>query len=68
MATIRVANAQLWVHDQDEALEFWTKKVGFEVAPGHHDGRSSATSAGSRSERPGTGLLDRPDGDSRARR
>jgi predicted enzyme related to lactoylglutathione lyase len=23
--------AQLWVHDQDEALEFWTKKVGLEV-------------------------------------
>ncbi|HEV7750322.1 MAG TPA: VOC family protein [Baekduia sp.] len=22
---------QLWVHDQDEALEFWTKKVGMEV-------------------------------------
>src|SRR5436189_88050 len=31
MATIRVANAQLWTHDQEEALEFWTKKVGFEV-------------------------------------
>jgi uncharacterized glyoxalase superfamily protein PhnB len=28
---VRVANAHLWVHDQDEALEFWTKKVGFEV-------------------------------------
>jgi uncharacterized glyoxalase superfamily protein PhnB len=31
MATITVANAHLWVQDQDEALEFWTKKVGFEV-------------------------------------
>jgi uncharacterized glyoxalase superfamily protein PhnB len=31
MATIRVANAQLWVHDQEEALGFWTNKVGFEV-------------------------------------
>ena len=31
MAKVTVANAQLWVHDQDEALEFWTKKVGFEV-------------------------------------
>jgi uncharacterized glyoxalase superfamily protein PhnB len=31
MATIRVANGQLWVHDQDEALDFWTNKVGFEV-------------------------------------
>ena len=28
---IRIANAQLWVHDQDEALDFWTKKVGMEV-------------------------------------
>jgi uncharacterized glyoxalase superfamily protein PhnB len=31
MAKITVANAHLWVQDQDEALEFWTKKVGFEV-------------------------------------
>jgi uncharacterized glyoxalase superfamily protein PhnB len=28
---VKIANAHLWVHDQDEALEFWTKKVGFEV-------------------------------------
>jgi predicted enzyme related to lactoylglutathione lyase len=28
---IRIANMQLWVHDQDEALEFWTKQVGLEV-------------------------------------
>jgi uncharacterized glyoxalase superfamily protein PhnB len=28
---IKIANAQLWVHDQDAALEFYTKKVGFEV-------------------------------------
>ena len=27
----KIANAQLWVHDQDEALEFYTEKVGFEV-------------------------------------
>ena len=31
MANVKVANAQLWVHDQDEALDFWTNKVGFEV-------------------------------------
>src|SRR4051794_9899409 len=31
MAKVSVANAQLWVHDQDEALAFWTEKVGFEV-------------------------------------
>jgi catechol 2,3-dioxygenase-like lactoylglutathione lyase family enzyme len=28
---MRIANAQLWVHDQDEALEFYTKKLGMEV-------------------------------------
>jgi uncharacterized glyoxalase superfamily protein PhnB len=28
---IKLANAQLWVHDQDEALDFYTKKLGFEV-------------------------------------
>jgi uncharacterized glyoxalase superfamily protein PhnB len=28
---IRIANAQLWVHDQDEALDFYTQKLGFEV-------------------------------------
>jgi catechol 2,3-dioxygenase-like lactoylglutathione lyase family enzyme len=28
---IRIANAQLWVLDQDEALAFWTEKVGMEV-------------------------------------
>ena len=28
---IRISTAQLWVHDQDEALAFWTDKVGFEV-------------------------------------
>jgi predicted enzyme related to lactoylglutathione lyase len=28
---IKIATAQLWVHDQDQALDFWTKKVGMEV-------------------------------------
>ena len=28
---IKIANAQLWVHDQEEALEFYTKKIGMEV-------------------------------------
>jgi catechol 2,3-dioxygenase-like lactoylglutathione lyase family enzyme len=27
----RIASTLLWVHDQDEALEFYTKKVGLEV-------------------------------------
>ena len=28
---IRIANAQLWVHDQEEALAFYTQKLGMEV-------------------------------------
>ena len=28
---IRLNNAQLWVHDQDEALAFYTEKLGWEV-------------------------------------
>ncbi len=28
---IRIANAQLWVHDQEEALAFYIEKVGMEV-------------------------------------
>jgi uncharacterized glyoxalase superfamily protein PhnB len=28
---ISIANAQLWVHDQDEALAFYTEKLGMEV-------------------------------------
>jgi predicted enzyme related to lactoylglutathione lyase len=28
---IRLANTQLWVHDQDEALRFYTGKLGWEV-------------------------------------
>ena len=28
---MNIASMQLWVHDQDEALAFWTEKVGMEV-------------------------------------
>jgi len=28
---MKIATAQLWVHDQDEALDFYTRKLGFEV-------------------------------------
>jgi len=28
---IKIATTQLWVHDQDEALDFYTTKLGFEV-------------------------------------
>ena len=28
---ITLSTAQLWVHDQDEALDFYTKKLGMEV-------------------------------------
>jgi catechol 2,3-dioxygenase-like lactoylglutathione lyase family enzyme len=27
----RIGNAQVWVHDQDEALDFYTNKLGMEV-------------------------------------
>jgi predicted enzyme related to lactoylglutathione lyase len=29
--SIKIATAQVWVHDQDEALAFYTKKLGMEV-------------------------------------
>ena len=28
---IKISTAQLWVHDQDEALKFYTEKLGWEV-------------------------------------
>ena len=28
---IKISTAQLWVHDQEEALGFYTKKLGFEL-------------------------------------
>ena len=28
---MKIANMQVWVHDQDEALDFYTKKLGMEV-------------------------------------
>jgi predicted enzyme related to lactoylglutathione lyase len=28
---IKISTAQLWVHDQDEALAFYTQKLGWEV-------------------------------------
>ena len=33
---IKIADAQLWVHDQDEALAFYTEKLGMEVRVGRH--------------------------------
>ena len=29
----KIANAQLWVHDQDEALAFYTEKLGSRFGP-----------------------------------
>ena len=37
---IRIANAQLWVHDQDEALAFYTEKLGWEVRSRRHRRRA----------------------------
>src|ERR1700738_1824468 len=28
---MQIANAQFWVHDQDEALDFYTRKLAWEV-------------------------------------
>ena len=28
---IKIANSQMWVHDQDEALAFYTEKLGWEI-------------------------------------
>jgi uncharacterized glyoxalase superfamily protein PhnB len=28
---MKIATAQIWVHDQDEALAFYTERLGFEV-------------------------------------
>ena len=28
---LKIASAQLWVHDQDVALKYWTQNVGMEV-------------------------------------
>ena len=32
---MHIANTQLWVHDQDEALAFYTDKLGWEVRADH---------------------------------
>ena len=62
---IKISNAQLWVHDQDEALAFYTQKLGMEVRsdvtlPEMGDFRWLTVGPG----RPG-GLRDRADGDPR---
>ena len=28
---LKIASAQVWVHDQEVALKYWTEKVGMEV-------------------------------------
>ena len=59
---IKLSTAQLWVHDQNEALDFYTNKLGWEV-------RSDATlpELGSfrwlRSDRPSSQSSSRADGD-----
>ena len=48
---IQMNSAQLWVHDQEEALAFYTDKLGMEVKSDATLPRW-ATSAGSSSARP----------------
>ena len=50
---IKIANAQFWVHDQDEALAFYTKKLGWEVRAGRDDGGVELPVAVRRAARPG---------------
>ena len=59
---IKIANAQFWVHDQDEALAFYTQKLGREVrADVTHPGVGRLPLAGGRAARPGR-RRDRADG------
>src|ERR1039458_7079898 len=50
---IKIANVQLWVHDQDEALAFYTQKIGLRCASMSRSPRW-ATSAGLRAGLPGS--------------
>jgi uncharacterized glyoxalase superfamily protein PhnB len=43
---IKFATAQVWVHDQDEALAFYTQKLGFEVRSDVTLGAESIPEAG----------------------
>ena len=65
---IRIASAQVWVHDQEEALAFYTEKLGMEVAVRRHAARDGRLPLARRRARRPAGRLDRPDGDPRARR
>ena len=63
---IKIANAQLWVHDQDEALAFYTEKVGMEVRArclAARDGQLPLAGGGPAGQ---PDIVDRPDGDPRA--
>jgi predicted enzyme related to lactoylglutathione lyase len=31
LSAVKINSTQLWVHDQDEALDFWMNKVGMEI-------------------------------------
>ena len=62
---IKIANAQVWVHDQDVALEFYTKQARHGGAAGRHRARARRLPlAHRRAARTGRGI-DRADGDPR---
>ena len=62
---IKLSTTQLWVHDQDEALAFYTQKLGFEVRMDVDAARDGGLPLADR--RPGrpAGHRDRADGDPR---
>ena len=62
---IRIANAQLWVHDQDEALKFYTEKVGMEVRADVTRARAGQLQVAHGGARRADRRLHRADGDPR---
>ena len=59
---IKIANAQLWVHDQDEALDFYTKKLGMEVRADVDAARDGRLPLADRRTRRAARRRDRADG------
>ena len=65
---MQLTTVNQWVHDQDEALEFYTEKLGMELRDGRDHARDGRLPLAHR--RPGrpAGHRRRPDGDSRPAR
>ena len=62
---MKIANAQLWVSDQNEALAFYTEKVGMEVRSDVTVPRAGRLPMAERVASRSGGRRDRADGDPR---